>query len=495
MLKFGLLLLLVTVCLSVDAAPSTSPSVKPPKGCKFTDDSHKELSCLITKLSDCNNLLNTPYARNLFCPSAYGAAYTMRKALVQTLGPRAKTTGAFIYYQTLPDVGLVPAGDESQTIDPCMDAPAPWNTSNTIGVGLPLCGLIARAASFNFRPPAKYNDAGNPVTSTNHYTNYFKNLIFPTTTSVNSSIINFREGSPWDKVIEKLGATSAKLFSAMQPDFLNGTGAPYNPWNLTTNSYHGITGGGGSGWGTEIGIGKAILLEFGGGGGSGVTSYTGTDASITSRVGAGGGGGVNFGNDYYDRNGQSCDGLGLGAGGDYETGKVVYTHYAAGDSGNGQVTYNATIVGQYISEMKNLRARLQGECAAGKSILFRGGGGAGAGAEFFKMSGDQYEPQAISTQGGFSFTYSITCNKQRAAPEPIPAGLYAELGKIYNKANNDARMKCGGWSDYSCVCRTSNSYVVAFVKKKYKVVPDWLKSSTCPSNQPSSPSPAPAPVV
>jgi hypothetical protein len=113
MLRFELLLLFSTLYLSVKAAtPPPAPITKPPKGCKFADNG-KELVCIITKLSDCGNLLNTPYARNLFCPSAYGAAYTMRKSLVSLLGPKARGVGAFIYYQTVPDVGTVPRGEET----------------------------------------------------------------------------------------------------------------------------------------------------------------------------------------------------------------------------------------------------------------------------------------------------------------------------------------------------------------------------------------------
>lgn len=40
----------------------------------------------------------------------------------------------------------------------------------------------------------------------------------------------------------------------MQPDFNNGGANPYNPWNLTTPPYHGISGGGDGGWGGEISV-------------------------------------------------------------------------------------------------------------------------------------------------------------------------------------------------------------------------------------------------
>jgi hypothetical protein len=312
-----------------------------------------------------------------------------------------------------------------------MTAPAPWNASQNIGVGLPLCVLIARAASFNSRPiPAgayRYNDKVNPVTSTNHYTQYFKRLIFPNNTS---DIIDFHENSTWDRQIINLGASGAEYFAKMQPNFQNGTGNAYNPWNITTPPYYGISGGGGEGWGSEIGVEKSILLEFGGGGGAGMSSYVGPmSASLQSRVGAGGGGGVNFG-EGYNREGVNYNGLGLGAGADYKTGKVTYSHYAAGNTVIGQLTYNATIVAQYIKEMGILRAQLKKDCAAGKRIVYQGGGGAGAGAEFLKSNGDQYEPHAISTQGGFSFSFVITCSKILPKSSPVLNGLYAELGKF-----------------------------------------------------------------
>jgi len=491
MLKFGTALLLVTVCLSMEAAGASRQFYPSPKGCKFTDASRKEFSCTITKLSDCNNLLNTPYDRNLLCPSAYGVAYTMRKRVAKLLGQEAKTTGSFLYYQTIPDVGKVPAGVESQTTIPCMATPHPWNATDSIGVGLPLCSLLARAASFNTRPRPSGGypeDKLNPVTSANQYTNYHKKLIFM---DPFSDVGNFGENSEWDPIVKRLGSSGGNVFSKMEPSFQDG--AAYNPWNLATPPYFGISGGGGEGWGAEIAIDNSTLLEFGGGGGAGMTSYTGNSSVIPSRVGAAGGGGVNIGSGYT-RNGINYNGLGLGAGADYKTDTATYSYYAAGSTGDGQPVYNATTVNQYITEMELLHAQLKQSCAAGKTVVFQGGGGAGAGAEFLQSNGSEYAPHAISTQGGFQFSYRITCNKQRAAAAVMPVGLYVELGRLYSQAIVMAKASCGGWSDYSCICRTSNAYLVAVLKEKYNVLPAWLNSSTCPSG-PLSPAPSPAPTA
>jgi hypothetical protein len=482
MIKIEFVLLLVALYLSLNAAETTVASnTKPPKGCRFIDG-RRQLSCTITKRSDCNNLLNTPYSRNLFCPTAYGAAYTLKKELLTLLGPKAQSVGSFYHFQTLPDAGTVPIGDENQSTDPCMTVPAPWNSTETVSVGLPLCGLLARAASFDVRPnpvAGVYNDKGNPIVSTNRFTKYFKNLVFPT--DFTSNVVNFRENSTWDRLVENLGASGAQLFTKLQPDFLNGTA--YNPLNLTTPSYYGMSGGGGEGWGSEISVENSILFQFGGGGGAGMTSYIDpiSRTLVQSKIGAGGGGGANFG-DGYTRSNVTYKGLGLGAGSDYETGRRTYSYYKAGETGNGQLLYNDTLVAAYISEMRILRARLKKECAAGKKIKFQGGGGAGAGAEFLKSNSEQHQPNAVSTQSGFSFSFVIQCSKMGPKAAPYPTGLFAEIGIIYSTANKIAKEKCGGWSNYSCICRTSHAYVIADVKKKYKDVPVWLKASHCPSN-------------
>jgi hypothetical protein len=139
-------------------------------------------------------------------------------------------------------------------------------------------------------------------------------------------------------MVKKLGTTAARGFKEA---YGFATGKPYNqedlynPWTasemdneLYKELYNGISGGGGSGWDNQVGIGKKELLQFGGGGGGGYTSYRKSKGG--GKLGAGGGAGINFGY-AYEYNGVNYNGLGLGAGTSYaeREKRVQYSYYAA----------------------------------------------------------------------------------------------------------------------------------------------------------------------
>src|SRR5262249_46309755 len=148
----------------------------------------------------------------------------------------------------------------------------------------------------------------------------------------------------------------------------------------------------------------------GGGGGGGMTSFQPDPATpATSSLGAGGGAGMQFA-DGYRSGGQSFNGLGLGAGtGSGESGvEYSYNDYEGSprplQPGH---EFNEPVIKDYETQLTNLADQLRAGYASDKTIVLRGGGGMGAGTEYLMTNGEPFLPSAMSTQGGFQFSYEF----------------------------------------------------------------------------------------
>jgi hypothetical protein len=469
-------------CGGCEDNPSASP-------CTSTGDG--ALRCAIENASDCEAVRDYPYARNLFCPAAFSAARTMVDGLADSLGATAPTKGFFSYYQTPADP-TAPPDDRAQTTVACLDTPAPWGSHQVVGAGVPLCHLIAYVTSPGpTGMPGLHN--ANPVPDElRAFPAYFAGL---SPLGAPSALSDFRAGSAFDRVVRTLGAAGRDGFLADYPSF-----APdglYDPaeWHLDPK-YRGISGGGGGGWGGEIVIERAdadplVLVAFGGGGGGGMTSMR-RGGITTSRVGAGGGGGVQFA-DGYRVGDRLFDGLGLGAGVGSEDDEVQYSYVDYEGSGrppHGVHEFDPDVIADYQSQVANLMAQLETSLDAGDTVVLRGGGGMGGGAEYLAENGGELAPHALSTQAGFQFRYEF----QRRPTETSTGGTldaeqesaYAALGDLYRRATARAYEECGrDYTNFACMCPATHAIVIGRMESRLgdpAKVPTWLRQTHCPSD-------------
>ncbi|MEM8608302.1 MAG: hypothetical protein AAGF92_14415 [Myxococcota bacterium] len=450
------------------------------------------LQYTIEQASDCEQLLDYPYARNLFCPATFSAVQSVLSTIAASLGERDPIDGYFYYYQTVADPED-PPDDQSQTTAACLLSEAPWGSAEVVGAGTPLCDLVAYVTSTGPLPggaePAS-ND--NPVPDgLRAFPDYFTRLFPPNTETL---LADFQSGGAFDPIVRNLGADTYEGFVSSYPAYA--ADALYDPADWRSDpQYYGISGGGGGGWGGEVclalpGGDMRTLLSFGGGGGGGMTS-TRTAGVATTSVGGGGGGGMQLANGYsFD--GVSYDGLGLGAGTSNDEAVVQYSYNDYADSGRSTESvnnYNPAVISDYQDQMSNLVGQLQAGLAAGGTVVVRGGGGMGAGTEYLKEDGEEWTPHALSTQAGFSFRYEF------GAPAPADSqtdddsseeAAYAQLGDFYEQANAEALSECGDdYSDYSCICPKQQAIVMCLMAEALgdaTEVPSWLSQQHCPND-------------
>jgi len=134
---------------------------------------------------------------------------------------------------------------------------------------------------------------------------------------------------------------------------------------------------------------------------------------------------------------------------------------------------------------------VQSGLAAGNTVVLRGGGGVGAGAEYLMENGEEFTPHALSTQAGFQFSYEI----QRPSPGPkhIGSGVdpdledaYALLGEFYRTATDEAYDDCGrDYSKFSCMCPKTHATVICLMGRELgdpAKIPPWLQEQHCPGD-------------
>ena len=448
----------------------------------------------IEQLSDCDQLLDYPYARNLFCPATFSAVQTVLSTIAASLGGQGPSDGYFYYYQTRADPED-PPDDQSQTTVGCLLTEAPWGSSQVVGAGTPLCHLVAYVTSTGpLEDDTNRNRNGNPVPNAlRAFPDYFTRL-YPSGTD--SLLADFQAGAAFDAIIRNLGADAFHDFVLEYSAFA--TDALYDPADWRSDpQYYGISGGGGGGWGGEVclampGGDMQTLLSFGGGGGGGVTSQRSAGAATTA-LGGGGGGGMQLA-DGYSFNGVSYNGLGLGAGTSSNEAVVQYSYNDYADSGRPirpVHEYNPAVISDYEEQMNNMVGQLKAGLAFGGTVVIRGGGGMGAGTEYLMEDGEEWVPHALSTQAGFSFRYEFgppvppDQTGGESGGDSDEEGVYAQLGDFYAEANQEALSECGDdYSNYSCICPKQQAIVISLMANALgdaTKVPSWLSQQSCPN--------------
>jgi hypothetical protein len=447
------------------------------------------LSFAVEKLGDCDAVNDYPYARNLFCPAAFSAAQTMLAAVATSLGGESPSAGVFHYYQTRADPDA-PPDDQAQTTVAGLALKAPWRESRIAGAGAPLCRLLAHVTS-----PGPVGAGGRGDDSVpdalRAYPSYFSRLY---AAARSEPLDDFRPGGSFDPLVRGLGASGRDAFLVDYPGF--SAAELYDPGDWRADpSYHGISGGGGGGWGGEISIERPgaapqVVLAFGGGGGGGMTSLRTTDGAATT-VGAGGGGGIQLADGYrYDEH--AFDGLGLGAGVGADEAEVQYSYFDYAGSERPvrpAHAYHPDVIAAFAAQLRHVTEQLVAARASGATVVLRGGGGMGAGAEFLTATGAEIEPHALSTQAGFRFRYEIGSRQPGSlgdggASDDEQEGAYAQLGELYRAATAQAYAACGrDYANYACVCPTTHAVVLrrmeAILGDPAKV-PVWLRQGHCP---------------
>jgi hypothetical protein len=475
---------------------SAGPAVAADPVC--TPSGNGQLRCTIDAISDCEQVSDYPYARNLFCPAAFSAVSEMVSEVARTLGAEVPASGSFHFFQTIADS----ATEEAQTTTACLATPAPWDSNFVEGAGVPLCHLVAYATSPG--PVVAGEPSDSPVPgSLRGYPAYFKSLYAPTP---DFPLREFRSGSVFDPIVESLGAAGYAGFVADYPDF-----SPtelYDPdgWHADYE-YRGLSGGGGGGWGGEIAVvsrrgDPVTLLAFGGGGGGGMTSFREGPTQVVTSLGAGGGGGMQFGNAYRVKS-RNYGGLGLGAGVGSGEPSVQYSYNDYDGSGSPPQPvneYNPDVIDEFTTQLANLGEELRARYERGKVVAVMGGGGMGGGTEYLMTNGQEYEPHALSTQAGFQFRYEFELPALRAtgAAAGVFSGLQVEqqdfyelLGEDFRIANDQAFEECGrDYSNYACMCPRSHAIVICLAGEQLgdpDEIPTWLQEQHCPDERATRP--------
>ena len=496
--KVGLSTLCLAILLGGPAYASGQSSACVP------DESNAGVAkCTITTIEDCGKINDFPYARNVFCPAAFLAAEEMLATFTKRLHKKLVIERQFYFFQTVGD-------PEAQTTTACMETTLPGY--GVLGAGKPLCELLAYVTSpgpTGSVPPELDNPA--PF-SLRDFPDLFSNLFWQ---GRGIRLKKFHQGSLFDPVIQGLGADGVGIFVA---EYEAETGSPfvaeatlYEPTNAFTaaaaaGQYNGISGGGGGGWGAQVSTFGSLgsddtlstLLAFGGGGGGGMSSPANPPPFVApSHLGGGGGAGMQLANGYSYR-GKSYNGLGLGAGANSDDSLVQYSYSSAvrpnGDPGPVTHEYDHKVVREYHRQLKKLRKQLKYIFRNGGTVLLEGGGGMGAGAEYFDTAGSEYSPHALSTQAGFQFSYqirkrefSLTSTQQVAMENHLESNgnLYAFLGAAYQEASKEAYEDCGkNYENYACICRKSHAIVICKAAEAFGAdkIPAWLNVSYCPAS-------------
>jgi len=482
----GLMLIGIAAC--GDGSTDSPGSVGTPVG-------NGRVRFSIRKLSDCQSVRNYPYARNLFCPAAFSAAQTIAAQLADSLGAKRPTRRIVYFYQTLADPEA-PPDDQAQTTAACTETRPPWRRSRVTGAGTPLCHLVAYVTSVG--PVASGGTrTDNPVPDDLHVFPQYFGRLYPADPAL---FDQYQVGGTFDPVVRSLGAAAIDGFLADYPSFA--PDAIYDPARWSRDlQYHGISGGGGSGWGGEVDVehpdaAPATLLAFGGGGGGGMTSTRGVTGTA-SRVGGGGGGGTQIA-DGYRSGGRVYNGLGLGAGVGSDETAVEYSYFDYEGSGRAPRPvheYSPAVIDDYETQLSSLTDQLRSSRSAGATVVLRGGGGMGGGAEYLMDNGEEFTPHALSTQAGFQFRYEFAEaeNDDTAllgAVDAEQADAYAHLGDHYRQANTEAYKACGrDYSNFACICPTAHAIVICLMGRELgdpTKIPSWLQQQHCP-NDPSLP--------
>ena len=204
--------------------------------------------------------------------------------------------------------------------------------------------------------------------------------------------------------------------------------------------------------------------------------------------------------DGYRFQDRPFNGLGLGAGAGSDESNVQYSYYDYEGSGRPASPvheYNPAVIADYQQQLGNLARFLKSRFIAGDTIVLRGGGGMGAGAEYLMENGEEFVPHALSTQAGFEFQYefrrSIADSSGVASADAVASDLdpdlahaYELLGDFYRTATAQAYDECGrDYANFSCMCPKTHATVLCLMGQELgdpTKIPAWLQQQHCPND-------------
>lgn len=438
----------------------------------------KKIKCLIQHEDDCEGVPDLPYVQR-HCYDTFLTSYKM----VDRMRKRAKIgerhmVGFMEYYVTQVD------GVE-QTQWPCMRQPLPWRPESNVSPGKAVCKLVAYASSIGSVPrdiPLSSTPL-NPVGQSKK----LGPLLLSLSTKSRTKLLKFKSDSKdWSSLSQQLGADAVKQFKEDYPNF--DATRMYVPSDYIAEDpmYYGIGAGGGGGFGAEVYVDDKAVFGWGGAGGAGMTSN-----KTHTNLGGGGGGGANFCDGSGALNGLGL-GTGTGTGSDPISESVGFSYYKQDKdkltNDDKENTYNATLINLYSRNVLDLYESLGNLIRKNYNGFFyiEGGGGMGAGDEFFKQGGGEYDTYRLSTQAGFYFKYEFSSQRQSRAHLRVKneglAALYQNMGTIRIKATRAALETCGGYDNYRCVCDEEFSYVLKEATTYLRRVPDYLSTNYCPKS-------------
>jgi hypothetical protein len=366
--------------------------------------------------SDCQSVRNYPYARNLFCPAAFSAAQTIAAQLADSLGAKRPTRRIVYFYQTLADPEARP-DDQAQTTAACTETRPPWRRSRVTGAGTPLCHLVAYVTSVG--PVASGGTrTDNPVPDDLHVFPQYFGRLYPADPAL---FDQYQVGGTFDP---SCAVSAPRRSMGFSPTIRRS-----RPTRSTTRRAGAATAVprhqrrrrkrlGRRGRRRDPDAAPATLLAFGGGGGGGMTSTArcyGDGFSRRRRRRRG----TQIA-DGYRSGGRVYNGLGLGAGVGSDEPAVEYSYFDYEGSGRAPRPvheYNPAVIDDYETQLSSLTDQLRSSRSEGATVVLRGGGGMGGGAEYLMDNGEEFTPHALSTQAGFQFRYEFAeAEKRRHRP-------------------------------------------------------------------------------
>jgi hypothetical protein len=162
--------------------------------------------------------------------------------------------------------------------------------------------------------------------------------------------------------------------------------------------------------------------------------------------------------------------------------------------------YDPAVIDDYVAQLAVMKQQLVERFRQGKTVVVMGGGGMGAGAEYLKETGQEFEPLALSTQAGFQYSYEFGSQTAAAARPPALAkkqddqgNLYELLGDFFKQANEQAFDRCGqDYSNWACMCPTEHAIVICLAAQKVgdpADLPSWLQEQHCGNDPAARPDP------
>ncbi|MDF1758391.1 MAG: hypothetical protein P1U74_08860 [Legionellaceae bacterium] len=490
--------------------------------------------------TNCDDIVSRPFG-SLTCSGSRQFADNFGLYMAKVLGTSA-IHSEFYYYQHQPSV--------NETTINCLESRQEnvGLDENILGGGTPLCKLMGYADTT--ASPTNQSSDSELAMLYPPFLNFLVGTGFPLTGSTQplgelDALLDDFGTSSMNNLVQNAGATGyinffndyflQQLTTAFDTCGITNTcpAISYIPykvdngenilqtWPLTSISFNGISGGGGSGAGTQILAFKPgstthyTLFSNGGGGGGGNTNpeISGITTYLIN-AGSGGGGGSQFG-DCYIRDNVRLTGLGLGAGAGSGLSTAEGTTVTYPGVSSPTFSYlaptlfpswsDSTILTEYGSNLTFLlETQIPELYALGYTIIISGGGGGGAGLEFLNSNYEEYNPHPVSIGHGFNFCYAFNKDGIYSSTDCIPSTnvnsssltvneiIYNNIGPLFHQGMKQAILpeNCGGYQNSICTCNYQHDYVIEnlgaiLVASGFSIadIPTWLNNPHCNQGQ------------